>query len=307
MQAPRKLLLAGEPAMRAAAEVLKTAHPVGPVNSVMGPVMLVPGTIWAGNRMLISAGQSQCISTEDDRLYEWNTGLFIQEEWMQAQQRAAKSAEGWVVIAQIEMALLTAIIAPMWLLLAMHAAKAGLFYAANQQAFSLAIRHGGDVYKLLSAWKTKYPTLWRKLLSKAGNTVWNEIKHENVSLLKAEDVAYFIGRLLNGLGAAPEITLGVVVKVLGVGGGLGLASMAVKIGVRAIPSSVVRPAEQHAKELQNYLSSIGYMVSPDEAKQIIKEIMADSDAASNMQKLELALRALLPSLNTLHAAYKRGM
>ena len=48
-----KLLMKGEPAMRTAAQILKTATPC----DVPGYGLLKPGMIWAGGKMLISAQQ----------------------------------------------------------------------------------------------------------------------------------------------------------------------------------------------------------------------------------------------------------
>jgi len=294
--------------MRAVAEILKTAQPCTIDGTARGTLELVPGTIWSGNKMLISASESAVVATEDDRVYEWNTGLFIRDEWMGCLEQAGKSALGWVVIAKFEMALLTAVIAPLWMVLAMPAAKAGLFYARNQEACSVAMANALPALKLFDKWRNKYPTFWRKLKSKVGRTIWNEFKHENVRLITAEDAASFIAGILKGLDGPPQVTLGIVLRIITSKSFFGGLILGVKVlGLRAGPSAVTRPIHEAAEELSAYLNSIGYQVSLQEARQILHEFAQDPAAGHDMQRMEVYLRALLPSLDTLYAAYQRGV
>jgi hypothetical protein len=268
---------------------------------------MTPGTVWNGNKMLVQASEMMTLSTEDDRLYEWSTGLFIRDEWIGCMQQAARKAEGWVVIAKVEMVLLTALISPMWVILAVSAAKAALFYASYKRACDVAMTNAWPLYKLFVKWKTKYPTLWKKIRSKAVRGWWDEVKHENVNLVTAEDGANFVAGLLKGLSGAPELGLAIVLRIIGWKGFVGGMTVLGKGLGRAAPSAVTRPVHEGAEQLRQYLTSIGYQVSADEARQILQEFAQDREATQDLRRLEVYLRAVLPSLQTLYRAYQKGI
>jgi hypothetical protein len=110
MEGPR-LINSGKEAMVAVAQVLPKSQALR-VQTSQGPVDLKPGTIWNGNRMLVTASPSTVVYAIDDRLYEWGTGAFIRDEWLNALSLGASRASHWVTIAQIEVALLPASSSP---------------------------------------------------------------------------------------------------------------------------------------------------------------------------------------------------
>jgi hypothetical protein len=117
--------------------------------------------------------------------------------------------------------------------------------------------------------------------------------------VRTEDVAFFLGRVIHKAAAAPELTIGVLLKVV--------TKVAALVAATHAPSIVARAGEaavhKRAEELRSYLNSIGYTVSSQEAAQILRELASDPAVLLNLQELETALRALMPSLQTLQKAY----
>lgn len=292
-----KLINVGEPAMRAVAEVLKTAKTYVAMGSSMGPVQLKPGTVWSGNRMLVQASPMVVYATIDDRLYEWSTAAFVQEEWLAAMSKGMKSAEMWCEIAQVEVALICGLFVPWYLLLGMSCAKVGLFYAGNKQSVDKAIDSAPKAINLLLRMKKKYPTLFKKLTANTTREIVSELKQGHG--VTAEDVAFFLGRVVHGVTEAPEVTIGMIIKITSKVGFLVTLSHAPGIVAHAAGSAL----HKRADELRSYLNSIGYTVTLDEAKEILREVASDPEALHNMKELETSLKALLPALETLGKAY----
>jgi hypothetical protein len=290
-----KLINSGKLAMAAVAKVLPTARAIT-VQSNMGRVELKPGTIWSGNRLLVVATPSSVIYAVDDRLYEWGTGAFVQSEWLNAFSVGAARASHWVTIAQIEFALLSGIFVPWYVLLGMSCAKAGLFYKANQRNVDEAFRQAPKVLRLLQDLRRRSPTLFDALLKSAAKDLVVDLP----SGVSGEDVAFFVGRVIRGAaGAGPELTVGALVKIIATVAGLVTATHLPAIAAH----TVAHAAAQKAAELKRALTAAGYSVTEAEAKAILNELLAQRDATAMLQQLELACKALLPTLRQLKNAY----
>jgi hypothetical protein len=151
-----KLMNSGKEAMAAVAKMLPTAYSIT-VNSSLGAVELKPGTIWSGNKLLFYAAPMYVWYAIDDRIYEWDTGDFIRDEWLNALSVGAGRAAHWITIAKAEFALLSGIFVPWYLLLGMSCAKAGLFYSANKNSVNKAMEEAPKVIRLLQDLKLRSP------------------------------------------------------------------------------------------------------------------------------------------------------
>jgi hypothetical protein len=285
----------GREAMAAVAKVLPTAHSIT-VNSSLGPVELKPGTIWSGNKLLFYAAPMYVWYAIDDRLYEWGTGDFIRDEYLNALAAGAARASHWVTIAKVEFALLSGIFVPWYVLLGMSCAKAGLFYSANKAAVNKAMEQAPKVITLLQDLKRRSPTLFNKLMMTAAK----EILANLPSGVSAEDVAFFVGRVIKGVGGAgPELTIGAVAKIVG--------TVAALVTVTHLPAiaahGIGHAAGTKAAELRRQLQAGGYSVTEAEAKTILQELMRNPDSPQKLKELENACKALLPTLEQLKRAY----
>jgi len=289
-----KLISSGKTAMQSVAKVMKAATPAT-FNSTFGPVKLVPGTVWDGNKMLVMTMGLTTYYTIDDRLYECSTSDFIRAEWLAAYQRGVASAAPWVAVAKAEMALVCGIFVPWYVLLGMSCAKVGIFYASNKESMDKAIKLTPKVVNDLRALKRKFPTLFKMIENKIIHEIWLELRQGHG--VTAEDVAFFVGRVIRGAGMAPEVSLGLVLKIVIQVGLLVTATHAPGMVVHAAESAAHRTEE----ELKEFLASMGYSITAAEAKDIMKEArghVADAD----LKALETDLKALLPSLEDLSQA-----
>jgi hypothetical protein len=294
-----KLIATGKAAMERVSLVLKLAQPVI-VPSALGSVQLVPGTIWSGNKMLILVQGSTTYSTIDDRLYEWSTSDFIREEWIAAEQKGMRSAKDWVVIAQIEMALLSGMFVPWYILLAATCAQVGLFYAGNKQNVDLAMKQGGKVIEKLRKLHRDCPKLFRVLETRVAREVWTELKQGHG--IEAKDIAFFIGRVIKGVSSTPQLTLTAFFKIVTQVGSL--------VSLTHSPGILIHAAESAAKRaeenLVDYMRSIGYTVTVDEAKEIMREVRSNPMSERNLKDLATDLRAIVPTLQTLGKAWEKA-
>ena len=294
MEGP-KLINSGKPAVEAIAKVLPQAQAIR-VDSNLGPVELKPGTIWSGNRILILPSTMTVTYAIDDRLYEWGTGTFIREEWISALGKAGQSAAHWVVIAQVEFALLSGIFVPWYVLLGLGCAKTGLFYKGNQQAVDAALRDAPKIVRLLLELRRRCPVLFNRMATTAAKELLTNLP----SGVSAEDVAFFVGRVIKGGAAAgPELTLGALIKIAATVAGLVAATHLPGIAMH----TAAHVAGKKAEELKRALTQAGYTVSEVEAKTILKEVLSKPDTPAMLKQLEVACKALLPSLNQLKNAY----
>jgi hypothetical protein len=290
-----QLKLTGKEAMQAVAKILPTSHDVT-VNSSLGIVTLKPGTIWSGNRLLFEAGITYVRYAIDDRIYEWNTSDFIRTEWFDALSKGASTAKGWITVAKAEFALLSGIFCPWYMMLGLSCAKVGLFYTSHKREVDAAFKYAPKVIELLGDLKKRSPTLYSKLV----NTWMKETLVNLPSGVTAEDVSFFVGRVIKGAaGAGPDLVFGTLLKVMG--------KVAAIVTATHLPSiaghALANVASAKAKELQTQLRAVGFTVTESEARTILADLLSKRDTIEKLRGLDLACRAMLPSLQALNLAY----
>ena len=285
-----QLLLSGAEAMRMAGVILKDAHPLV-LPSSMGPVRLVPGTVWAGRRMLIYVAPLYCYFSIDDRLYEWSTAKFIQDEWFNALATGASRASHWETIAKAEAALVCGIFFPWYVMVGITCAQMALLYFTHKKLVDDIFEKAPPVIAKLRELKQKYPEQYNRLWV----TVARDLLTNLPSGVSLEDVAFFVGRVIKGAAAAPELTLRVLLKII--------AITAPLVALTHLPSMTGHVLEQEtkkrAKELQQKLAEAGYTITLEEAEMIIKDSLSRGDASLLLEDLKKAIDALNPSLEEL--------
>jgi hypothetical protein len=260
----------------------------------MGNVELRPGTIFSNNKMLVYATQMTTYYTIDDRLYEYGTSDFIRAEYLNALSAGAARAMPMVYLAQAEAALLMGIFVPWYGMLGLTAAKIGLMYSTNKREFNVALQKAPVVLKLLQDFRRRYPTFFKKLMATAAREVLTDLP----SGVGAEDVAFFLGRVIKGVAGLPDVTMGAVVKVV--------TSVALIVAGLHLPSiaahGVAASAASHAETLRMQLANQGIHITREEANTILHELISDRDSVRKLQELEKACKELIPVLRQLAAA-----
>lgn len=294
-----KVLLQGEAAAKAAAQLLrqnlKWTHPI------TGKQYL-PGRVWMGNKMLISASPTTVICTHDDKILEYTRSDFEREAELQGFHRAAKSAEGWCDIAEVQMAVICGLIAPWYVALGMTCAKVGLFYVDNKPICDTAFSETLELLKLANYMRQKYPTLCQKLAWRAGaSVIFNAPKHADEIITK-DSVGSFITDILKG---ASSLGATVTLKLLGEV----LRKAALDFAKSGITSMATKSAHSLAlkggQDFVGFMVRAGYPVTLAEVRKISDEIGRDPNAEAKLRAFDRALQGLLPLLKALEEKGKQ--
>jgi hypothetical protein len=295
-----RLLASGEQAARIVARVLPLSRPIRVSGGAMGDVELRPGTVWSGDRMLVSASTMAVDYTIGNCLYEWGTGSFIRDEWLNALSRGAARAMPMVYYAQVEVAFLTALFVPWQIVLGMFVAKTAFFYYRNKELVQRAARNSPKVMHLIMAFHRRCPTLFNKLCLSAGKNILVNFPRG----VTAEDVAYFLGRVLGNYGIAglPEVTLVPVLKVIG--------EYLLFVSALHLPSVtahwVAADLRKDAGNLKARLAAAGVHVDEAEAAKILHELQANPDTEKVLKDLETAGKDFIPIADQLTRLLRAG-
>ncbi len=296
MSTPR-LMNSGPTAVAGVASAMQFAQPVT-VNSTFGPVTLKPGAVWSGNKMIFYPALLYVWYAVDDRLYEWGTSEFIRDEWLNAMSTGAKRAAYWEAVGQAEFALLAGIFVPWYVLLGVSIAKAAAFYYDHKAAMNKAADLAPKVMRGLVALRERYPTLFNKMATRGAHDLLVNLP-KGVS---AEDVCFFIGRVIKGGAAAPELTFGAMVKMV--------SSTLVLVTAAHLPGIAVRGAQAglgaKAVEYRAQLRAAGYDVSDQELQLMMRDFEARPDTQAFFTELEKDSKALRPILDELARSLKSG-
>jgi hypothetical protein len=289
-----QLKLTGAEAMKVAGNILLQSHPLI-FPSALGPVKLVPGTVWAGRRMLIYAAPLYCYFTIDDRLYEWQTHRFVQDEWFHALATGASRAAHWESIGKAQAALICGIFFPWYVMLGIACAQMTILYFSHKALIHDVMDKAPLVIEKLSQVRSKNPELFKRLMLQAAR----ELLVNLPSGVSIEDVAFFVGRVIRGsAAAAPALSIKVLAKIV--------ATTAPLVAATHLPSMTghVLDAEvkKRAAEYQRKLAEAGYTVTLEEAEIILKDALSKGDSQQTLEELKRALEALTPSLEQLSNA-----
>lgn len=285
-----RFLSRGEQAMRAVAKVLPEAQTVR-VQTNLGPAELKPGTILNGKKLIVLPSSMSVVYLVGDELYEWDPGNFMRDVYLDAMSEGAKRAMGMVYLAKAEMALLSGIFVPWYLLLGVSAVKLGFFYSREKRTVDDALKQAPNVLRQLQEIRRAYPTLFNKMASSAAR----EILVNLPSGVTSEDVAFFLGRVLKGVGGLPDVTLGAVAKVA--------AKVAAIVTATHLPAvtahAMQNVAATQGRVLQHRLAEAGIVVTEKDASRIMNEINANRKTLPKLQELETSSQQLIPVLNRL--------
>lgn len=293
-----QLRLAGAKAMRVAGNILRGAQP-SIVPSSLGPVRLVPGTVWAGRCMLLRAAPQSCYFTVSDRLYEWQTQRFVQEEWFGALATGAHQATHWESIAEPQAALLCSLFFPCYVTLRLSCAQLTVAYFTHHDLIDDVIDRAPPLIGGLRELRHRQPELFSCIMLGEGRDLLSEVP----SGITIENVAFFVGgvmrRAIRGI-RAPEPTLRVLAGLCGRTAPLVAPVRAENLSAQARD----REIERRAAELQRALNEVGYGVTLEVAKLGVNGAVARGGGDRLLRELGRALDALNPALEQLIRCWK---
>jgi len=253
---------------------------------------LKPGTIWSGNSILLSADWTYAYYFREGDLYEWGTQQFIRNEMLAAWQKGVQSAEGWIVLANLEIALLAGIFAAPEAIIGATIVDSGLKLYHYRKEAEVAYRVGWKVLAALQCVRENAPEAWNKLLK---ITAWQIFTHipQGVS---GKQVAFWIGRVVREtFKAAPEISLAIVAKAI-----LKISAILSAIDGLVISGHALESAiDEKAQELSVLLSQEGAALSEEDCKELLRELYGNGQAIQCLEQLRISSAELRPLLDEL--------
>lgn len=288
------LLMSGEPAMRVVAEILPTARPITVPSGAFGNVELRPGSVFSDNRMLIHANWTEVYSTIDDRLYQMGTQAFLRDEWLNAMSAGARRATWLAPIIEAEIALLSEIIVPSYLLLGLSCAKSTVIFSNHRAELEIIWEHGPKALAALQQLRRDHATFFSTIIRK----IIHDVAVNLPKGVRGEDVGFLIGRVIKGVDGLPEVTLGAMAKTA--------AKVTPLVTLTHLPAVAAHAGEAAAQEraelFREHLRQFGHTVTPGEAKAIIEDATRNRSLEETLNQLETACKALAPSLQKLQRA-----
>lgn len=249
MGAPQEVA-SGVEALKRVTSVLPNAMPLVTTDQFGAQVRIEAGTVWGGNRMFVTDLGGTVVYSVGDKLYTQSTRDFVRDTYLIALGDGAKKAEWMVGVAQAEMTFIMALAGTLAgglgtvAALGTAIAKVATFVNTNKAQVAEAKKHLATVLGSYHFLASKCPKLGMMLGKMMGGFALKSIS-EGVG---AGDIAYFFGKLLGGIGKAPEVTIGVVVKALGM-------AVALTAAIHG-PSMSAHGASTRAKDLaQNALKN----------------------------------------------------
>jgi hypothetical protein len=267
------------------------------VQSSLGPVNIQSGTIMFSKRLVVLASY-QVAYIEGDSLYAMGASDFIRDEYFLAMSEGAGRAAWLIPIAKAEMALITGILCPWYLLLGVTAVKTAVFYHLHKAQCDKAFQLAPRVISNLNLIRQKHRTLSNKLASSAARDILVNLP----SGVTIEDVAFFVGRCIKGIAGLPEATLAPILLCVG--------KVALLVTGAHLPSIVAHTASNEARrtlmDLKTKLQEARIITNDQEALQILRDFSADPNTEKTLRELTTDCQQLVPVLETLKGFMRAG-
>jgi hypothetical protein len=146
------------------------------------------------------------------QLYEASTQQFVRDAWLSGLIQGASQAQWLVHLAKVEKEFLMGLFVPITGILGLLCAQLVVVYANHREAFKVVREELSKVMHDAKIVRRENPTLTDKVLNKVGGELIANLP-EGIS---AKDVAFWLGRVLKGSAALPDIRATALTKVLAV-------------------------------------------------------------------------------------------
>lgn len=296
-----RLLASGQEAIRIAAPILLTAKEKVIPTANYGDVLLTPGAVWGGDRLLIEPTYCNAYYIIRDRLFECGVLQFIHDEWYNAIGRGAKGAKPMVCLTQTMIEFLQGVFVPWWSVLGFHMAATSLFVYTNWELIKEVFSKAETLKTQLDEFAACYPKT-TKILKEQFNTF---LAFSLPAGRRIEDLAYFVGTVIQ----AQRASITVFRTILNVT----LANLA---QILRLPIFALRWAVARAKEITNLLSpanieflrqryaEMGVTISLSDAIEVVQELCSYNDTPDKLRKLAKSIEEILPLIDRLISRYQ---
>jgi hypothetical protein len=273
---------------------------------------IVPGTVFYGNTLIVDADTVTVYYVQDDVLYAMGRDAFLRDGLITAAALAAANAEVLATIANVEVAFIAGIFAaiPLWegaglvaiflsgpaALLAANFVHLGLRARANRDALAEGRSAFHDYLDARACLQQEAP----QLIDDLEKTVaWEAVK-SLPKQMTAEQIAFYIGRLIRGFGidaSTAELTFGAVAKTLG------LTSVALLVVIDPIlnsPAAVEQAIKEQSQELAHDLAQNHVTVGTQQTDAWLRLLLENEQAQKCLQDMKVAADKVLHMLQLLN-------
>ena len=280
----RKAVFRGKEAVEKALIFLQDKREV-----TVGAYKFYPGKTWGINHERMFLGINDYIYySNQDVIWRIGRGELARDDMFQGFSEGAKKAAWLEQVGKVQFAFLTPLVVTILgtigtiASVAIFVTKLGSWCAKNSQLLELAAPHAKRVLEHLKYFADHCPKLALLMVRVLTRyAVTNMPKG-----FSDEDVAYFLGKVMSGIGILPAFTLGKLAKVLG--GAIG-ATVALR-GAGAITRGV---KENIAKDLVDHLKKNGINLSQKDAQEIIDEgCLGKKVTEQKLRELDRSIRDL---------------
>lgn len=268
--------------------------------TVMGDVTLESGMMWSGyQKIIIWASSFGVYYMKDDSLYRQDAKDFIRDELLVAFEKAGTSSKPIVRLYKATFEFIMGLVAPWYVTLGYKICETAYYYITYTELINSAYTQSGKLLSTLIWLRRLSPTFFNKMMWSIGKEILKDVP----SSVSAEDIAFFLGRVLMSVknykkpdAIITKITISLVVKLaLKVAGIVGLLRTP---GI--IADSTKKNTEALAQEVRKELTLLGIASTPGECEIIVKELQTNKNEASEMMKqMKEASEQLTPLLEQL--------
>ncbi|HKP64594.1 MAG TPA: hypothetical protein VJV78_47990 [Polyangiales bacterium] len=239
-----------------------------------------------------------------EQLYEWNTMTLVRDTWLTGLQHGAARARWLIHLAKIEREFLFGLFVPMAGMIGMTCARVLVIYSNHRPAFATVQKYYGLIKEDLKIVKAENPTLYSKVLEKIAIEVVGDLKDG----VGAEDVAFWLGRILCGVAGIKkfnevgiqQVTTAAVARII--------AFVTVAVGVVHSPGIArrgVKSAIEHA-DIEKILKELQLTLPPLEVAQIALEMNAAKGSIAALERLKTNFTAVKPAFDEICEAFEKA-
>lgn len=296
------LIAQGPAALSKVAEIIKATKNLpapGPFPTPFGPILLKKGGVWDGTKMIVHTDHQHTIYVVDDKLYKATTADFARNLFLDPITKKMKEAKWMVVVTKVLMSFIQGLLVGPVVIVISKVAVIGLWIGAHPQLAQQGIDGLIETQRAASLIKQRYPTLWARLRNALLLHAAASIPDALVETVRdPETVAFFLGRILQGLKDAPSITFSVFLKIV--------AKCAAIIAGLHLAPSVVHVQVNRVKHLADQLKTefnkpdINVALTQSEALKMAEELLKYSDSGKNLDDLNKSTSKWVTVLDTLY-------
>lgn len=292
---PAEEIARGVNAVQLITELLPRARPLRHPDQFGSRTNVPPGQIWGGNRMYISVVGGHVVFAENAVLYRQPIGEFVRERYELAMSTGAGRAAWLLPIAEAEalflMGFISALAGPVGIIasVVVFLTRVTLFYTSHRDEVNRASTFILPTIQAMRTFHSSCPQLARLL---ARTIAWEAVS-SGARGVDANDVANFLGKCIGGIGRAPEISLSILLSVIG-------KALATSLLFRG-PGMVSRGTAEQVADFRTELARDNVRITEEQAREIIDApCFRSAENRDLLRQLQSNVRELMPIVEGLN-------